>query len=181
MDKSAGLVRAANFNFLSICMWKLLFSQGGTWAFVMIIYLYYNRPRKPQRGLCNVRGHTDTTLPRGTREAKGRAQDGLTLPAQMDTRLPIASMWRIQTNPHRAHMELAANQGLQGFYMVHDGKLWQLKPPIAQLHSTAWMDRWTHGDAPHLAEPQGSAQGARQMPLQNQLSDEPQLKAAAWN
>lgn len=77
VDKSVGLVRAANFNFLSICMWKRLFSQGGTRAFVMIIYLYYTRPRKPPQGLCNMRGRTEEVD--GTQEAEGHPWGRLTL------------------------------------------------------------------------------------------------------
>lgn len=143
-------------------MWKLLFSQGGTWAFVMIIYLYYNRPRKPQRGPCNVRGHTDATLPQGTWEAEGRSQDGLTLPRQMDARPPTASMWRSQASPPCAHTELAASQEIGGFMWLVTTKPHRLNHLIAQPHSDTWVDRRTHRDAPRLADLQDSPRGARQ-------------------
>lgn len=150
MDKTAGLVRASNFNFLSICMWKLLFSQGGTWAFVMIIYLYCNRPRKPQRGPCNVRGHRATALPQHTQEVDRGSQDGLMIPGKMDVCPPTDSMRRHQAK------SLPCSHSFWSFTILMTG----LNPP---LHSPSAL----HGQTDTLrsfscADPQGSPQGVRQ-------------------
>lgn len=56
----------------------------------MIIYLYCNRPRKPQRGPCDVRGHRATALPQDTLEGDRGSQDGLVLPGKMDVCHPLA-------------------------------------------------------------------------------------------
>lgn len=155
MDKSAGLVRAANFNFLSICMRKLLFSQGGTWAFVMIIYLYCNRPRKPQRGPCNVRGHRATALTQDTREVDRGSQDGLMLPGKMDVCPPTGSMRRHQASPCHAHMGSGALQ-----------VSWLQSQQVKSLHCRAPQHcidgQMDTPRSPSCADPQGSPQGARQ-------------------
>lgn len=175
MDKSTRLIRASNFNFLSICMWKLLFSQGGTWAFVVIIYLYYKRPRKPQRGPCNVRGHTDTMLPQGTQEAEGCSQDRWTLAH------PLLHMKEPGKTPPRSHGALC-KLGALGLYVGYDFKAQQVKPPhwTAPQHCTdGRTDR--HTEMPLALQICGAASGlpGRQMPLQDELADKPQLKAAA--
>lgn len=127
----------------------------------MIIYLYYNRPRKPQRGPCNVRGHTDATLPRGTREAEGRSQDGLTLPGRTDAHPPAASTQRSQASPHRARTELAASQGLRGFTSLVTAKPDRLNHPLPQPHNNARMDRWTPKRCPSPCRSAGQPPGCQ--------------------
>jgi len=126
----------------------------------MIIYLYCNRPREPQRGPCNVRGHTDASLPQGTREAEGPLP-GWTDAPRTDGHSPTHRLHARQS-PHRGHTELAASQGLWGFTWLMVAKRDGLNHPIAQPHSAARMDRRTHRDAPPLADLQGSPRGARQ-------------------
>lgn len=156
MDKSAGLVRASNFNFLSICMWKLLFSQGGTWAFVMIIYLYCNRPGKPQRGPCNVRGHRATALPQDTREVDRGSQDGFMPPGKMDICSHTGSMKRHQASPCHAHDCKANRLNPHGRAPQHcmDGQ----------------MDTPDTPRSPLCADTQSSPQGTRQGRCPNRTS-----------
>lgn len=149
MDKSAGLVRASNFNFLSICMWKLLFSQGGTWAFVRIIYLYCNRPRKPQREPCNVRGHRATALPQDTGEVVRGSQDGL-MPQERWMFAHTLAPWE------GTRQVPAMLTQVLGLSKSGDCKANRLNPH-GRAHSTAWTDR--HTGIPTMCRPTGQPPG----------------------
>lgn len=126
----------------------------------MIIYLYCNRPRKPQRGPCNVRGHRATALPQHTQEVDRGSQDGLMIPGKMDVCPPTDSMRRHQAK------SLPCSHSFWSFTILMTG----LNPP---LHSPSALHGQTdrHTEILLMCRPSGQPPGcqAGQVPLQDQV------------